>query len=191
MSQQGRQQPFYPSQQRPTVDKPPKKPHHVLVAIVAGIVGILVGSGVTAAVMSGDPSAKGPASVSSSATTAPTTVPTTTEPPLVEETTEPPAPTYGVPVKTDFKLTVKVLTKQCFGSAGCNVTFRILVSYTGPDLDPSAAYEVLYQVKGGEDGPIDNKLTVTGGESSVDEEEMVSIKTSKTKITAVATDVLS
>jgi len=179
----------------PYPGQPPAKKSRgtALVAIVASVVGALVGAGVTAAAMSGDPAAKAPAGVASQAgtTTPPDTGPSPD--PIATPSTEytPPEPTYGVPVKADFKLTVKVLTKKCFGSAGCNLTYRILVSYGGAELDPSVTYEVLYQVKGGEDGPVDNKLTVTGSQSSVDEEEFVSTKTSKTKLTAVVTDVLS
>ena len=83
-----------------------------------------------------------------------------------------------------------MLSKQCFGSAGCNVTYRILVDYTGPALDPAGKYEVLYQVRGGEDGPVSNSLEIADGQSSVDEEEFVIAKSSKTKLTAVVTDVL-
>ena len=193
MSQYQQPQPR-PDLPYPGQHPPAKKSSTTLVALIAGLVGALVGASVTAAAMSGDPVAKAPTSVSSQATTPPDNGPTpdpVTTPTNEPTATEPPAPTYGTPTKADFKLTAKVLTKQCFGSAGCNLTYRILVSYGGAELDPSVTYEVLYQVKGGEDGPVDNKLTVTGTQSSVDEEEFVSTKTSKTKLTAVVTDVLS
>ncbi|MEU1966416.1 hypothetical protein ABZ541_21540 [Micromonospora sediminicola] len=103
-------------------------------------------------------------------------------------TTEPPAPTYETPTKNDFKLKVKLLRKQCFGSAGCNVTYRIDVTYTGSGLDPSKTYEVTYQVKGAED-PIINTFEVTGDSASVQEEEMASTKRSGDKLTAAVTDV--
>ncbi|MFC0506666.1 hypothetical protein [Micromonospora costi] len=118
------------------------------------------------------------------ATAAPTTAvaaPTTTEPA--------PLPVYATPTKNDFKLKVKILRKQCFGSAGCNVTYRIDVTYTGDgDLDPSKTYEVTYQVKGAED-PIINTFEVTGDSASVQEEEMASTKRSGDKLTAAVTDV--
>lgn len=119
------------------------------------------------------------------ATSAPTTVAPTTAP----ATTAPPAPTYGTPTKNDFKLKVKVLRKQCFGSAGCNITYRIDVTYTGDvGLDPSKTYEVTYQVKGTED-PIINTFEVSGDSASVQQEEMASTKRSGDKLTAVVTDV--
>jgi hypothetical protein len=173
--------------------KPPKKPmsHGAKIgwAALAGagifIVGVLAGNAGAGAQPAASSAAKLPAP------TVTVTAPAAEPPAAAEETSEPAAPTYGVPKKTDFKLTVKQLTKKCFGSAGCNVTYRILVSYGGATLDPDATYEVLYRVKGGEDGPVDNKLTVTGDQSSVDEEEMVSTKSTKTKLSVVVTDVLA
>jgi hypothetical protein len=48
-----------------------------------------------------------------------------------------------------------------FGSAGCDVDFRIEVGYDGPPLDPSVTYELAYEVKGGEE-PLINTLTIEG-----------------------------
>ncbi|MFI7519886.1 hypothetical protein [Micromonospora globbae] len=128
--------------------------------------------------------ARSAAPTASATTTAPTTAaaaPTTTPPA--------PLPVYATPTKNDFKLKVKILRKQCFGSAGCNVTYRIDVTYTGDgDLDPSKTYEVTYQVKGAED-PIINTFEVTGDSASVQQEEMASTQRSGDKLTAVVTDV--
>jgi hypothetical protein len=94
-----------------------------------------------------------------------------------------------VPKARDFTLTVKTLEKTCFGSAGCNITYRIEVGYNGPTLDPSNTYEVVYEVRGGEDGPQINTLTVEGDQSSVDSEESISTSSASKKLTAVATSV--
>jgi hypothetical protein len=101
--------------------------------------------------------------------------------------TEPPTPV--VPKAEDFTLTVKTLEKTCFGSAGCSITYRIDVGYDGPTLDPSNTYEVVYEVRGGEDGPQINTLTVEGDQSSVDSEETISTSSASRKLTAVATSV--
>ena len=197
MSQQypnGPQQPFHPQQPMQPV-RPPKMPMKreakigwmILSGVVIFVLGLVIGAAGSGNQLSPSTSA-GKASP-----TVTVTVPVAveaSEPAAAETTTEPPAPVFGTPTKADFKLAVKTLTKKCFGSAGCNVTYRILVSYSGPALDPATTYEVLYQVKGGEDGPVDNKLTVTGDQSSVDEEEMIQTKSSKTKLTVVVTDVL-
>ncbi|MET7709888.1 hypothetical protein [Micromonospora sp. NPDC005413] len=109
-------------------------------------------------------------------------------PPTAAATTAPAAPAYDTPAKGDFKLKVKTLRKQCFGSAGCNITYRIDVTYTGDGLDPSRTYEVTYEVKGAED-PVINTFEVTGDSASVQQEETASTKRSGDKLTAVVTDV--
>lgn len=171
----------------PLAPKPPKKRHtlRTVLIIIGGLFALLI---VVAVLTPGSPqSSQTPPAAVQTADNGPSPDPVVTP---KTQYTPPPAPKYGTPVAKDFKLTVKTLTKQCFGSAGCNVTYRILVAYSGPDLDPSKSYDVLYTVRGGED-VVQNKLTVEDGQSSVDEEEMVSTKTSKAKLTAVATDVLA
>ncbi|MEU1745812.1 hypothetical protein [Micromonospora arida] len=125
------------------------------------------------------------ASQSRPSTSAPTSAAAPTTAPA---TTPPPAPGYDTPTKGDFKLKVKTLRKQCFGSAGCNITYRIDVTYTGDGLDPSSTYEVTYEVKGAED-PVINTFEVTGDSASVQQEETASTKRSGDKLTAVVTDV--
>src|SRR5437879_3831841 len=46
----------------------------------------------------------------------------------------PPDDTGYTPTPDDFTIGIKVLSKQCFGSAGCNIEFRIDPSYTGATL---------------------------------------------------------
>jgi hypothetical protein len=63
------------------------------------------------------------------------------------------------------------------------------VAYEGPTLDPDRTYEVIYEVRGGDDGPKINTLTVEGDQSSVDSEETISTSSASRKLTAVATSV--
>ncbi|MER7165289.1 hypothetical protein ABT336_04310 [Micromonospora sp. NPDC000207] len=126
-------------------------------------------------------------------TPAPSTTTTPATSAVAATTSPPPLPTptaaaYGTPTKDDFRLKVKVLRKQCFGSAGCNVNFRVDVTYTGAELDPSTTYEVTYQVKGAED-PIVNTFEVTGSSASVESEESTSTARSGDRLTAVVTSV--
>ncbi|MEV4198496.1 hypothetical protein [Micromonospora globbae] len=142
-----------------------------------------------AATDDGEKARPGSAALSASPTASATTAAPTTAAPAPTTTPPAPLPVYTTPTKNDFKLKVKVLRKQCFGSAGCNVTYRIDVTYTGDgDLDPSKTYEVTYQVKGAED-PIINTFEVTGDSASVQQEEMASTRRSGDKLTAVVTDV--
>ena len=57
----------------------------------------------------------------------------------------------AAPKKSDFKLKVKVLDKECFGSAGCIVQFRIIPQYSGPGLPDEGTIELSYKITGGED----------------------------------------
>ena len=99
--------------------------------------------------------------------------------------TDPPAVT---PKIRDFKLTVKVLSKQCFGSAGCSLTYRVDAGW--PDgYDPDVEYEVVYEVRGGEDGPQINTMTVQGDSYERSQEESISTSSAGKRLTAVVTSV--
>ena len=101
----------------------------------------------------------------------------------------PPPPEPYQPTPADYALTIKTLEKQCFGSAGCNVTFRIELAYVGLESpDPTSTYELTYEVQGGED-PLINTLTVTGDQYSTDESEFISTSSSDAELVAVVMDV--
>jgi hypothetical protein len=105
--------------------------------------------------------------------------------PVPTETTPAPGPSLAA---TDLTLTPKVTEKQCFGSAGCNVTVKITVGYGGPTLSEDDTWEVTYQLTGDESGPIVGSFELSGAKYDQDEISL-STKSSKTKITAKATDV--
>jgi hypothetical protein len=111
-----------------------------LIALATFGAGLIVGS---ASGDSGDEPGSQTAAPSRPATTAATR----------PETTQPPLATIAEPTGKDFRLGIKILEKSCFGSAGCNITYRIEVAYDGPTLDPDRTYEVIYEVRGGDDGP--------------------------------------
>lgn len=184
MSHHQPQQPTGPWQPPPIPPAAPSSKHKRWIPWVAYpgtlLLGLVLGA-------SGNDSASTTAKSSATPTT---TVTATAEAPAAEDTTPPDPPAAQPPTKANFKLTVKTLKKQCFGSAGCNVTYRIIPTYNGPGLDASEKTEVVYEVRGGEDGAVVNSFTVEDGQYSVDSEEMVSAKSSKSKLTAVATDVL-
>lgn len=88
-----------------------------------------------------------------------------------------------------FKVGIKVLEKKCFGSAGCNVTFRIEPEYLGTvDLPSDGTVEVFYEVKGGED-PLLNNFTIEDGQASYDSEERIQTASSDDELTGVVTSV--
>jgi hypothetical protein len=88
----------------------------VVVGVIAFGIGAAVGNG--GGTSSGTPNAAGSASQPASSTTE---VEVTTTAATIDDTPEP----------SDFELTVKTLSKQCFGSAGCNITYRIQSGWDG------------------------------------------------------------
>jgi hypothetical protein len=179
--------PYTPQPEQPTTDvhakltaaKRRRWPLAILSVVVLGFIGASIGT----CAASGD-KATPTAAATTSARNWP---PPETTPAESAPAAEPAAVEYA-PVAKDFKLTIKTLTKQCFGSAGCNVTYRVELGYTGPDLNPDTTYEVTYEVKGAED-PIIGTLTVTGDEYERPSEELASTKSSKAKLTVTVTDV--
>lgn len=110
----------------------------------------------------------------------------------VTPTTDPAvaAPAVETPVlkASDLKLTPKITDKQCFGSAGCSVTFKVKVAYSGPLLSDQDTWEVTYQVTGVEDGPMIGSFQVTGDQYQVNEEFASTSSSSKAiviKVTSV------
>lgn len=104
--------------------------------------------------------------------------------PVEEQTTtanDPPRP-------GDFRLGVKVLKKECFGEAGCNITYRIAPAYRGPAIDAGTSYSVTYEIRGGESPQI-NTFTITGDQYEVDSEEFISTISAGAKLTARVTEV--
>lgn len=133
------------------------------------------------------------ASCTTDPNSSPVSVPSSPRSTTYAPTTAYPAPaptsTYSAPVATpsDFTLDVVILSKSCFGSAGCNVTYRIT-----PHADAScpSTCTVTYEVIGGEDSQIDS-FTMTDYSASIKQSEMISTKSSKATLTAKVTSVLS
>lgn len=153
---------------------------------VAGVVGLFVG-GMVASV--------GGATIVPPAPTPTVTVTQTAEPPdpgptVDEEPTEEPAPATYVPKKSDWEVKVTTRKKQCFGSAGCNVTVKTEPEYVGTrDLPDTGTIEVTYQISGDESGPIVGTFTVTGGQAKYTQEEDLSTRSNGTKIRSKITGV--
>lgn len=164
------------------VKKKSKKPL-VIGSIVAGLV--LCCGGVVGVVANSDSGKKGLSDGSNGVKAVTTsTAPTTKKPD--------PLPTKGahVPTVKDIVLKVKVTKKQCFGSAGCLVDFRIdTLTYNGEDMGTDKTYEVIYEVKGLKD-PYTNTLTLNGdGSFEYQKEESGQTATTKVALKAVVTSV--
>lgn len=102
--------------------------------------------------------------------------PATTEAPVVDNENP-----YDTPKVSDFRLKVKTLTKECFGSAGCNITYRVVADWS-QSYDPSIDYELTYRVTGPEDGAHIGTMTITGDEYSTTREESASTSSKYTAL---------
>lgn len=98
------------------------------------------------------------------------------------------APTYVEPEAEDFELTVNTLEQSCFGSAGCNVTFRVTLGYGGGPLDPDQVYELTYEVQGGED-PMIRTMEIQGDSYTHNEQDRISTPSSDAELVAVVTKI--
>lgn len=103
---------------------------------------------------------------------------------------EPTKARYDEPVVDMFALKITELSRQCFGSAGCNVSFTVELSRTREfTLDPAKTYKLVYSIEGAEDA-YSNNLTITGDQYEHPGEEFVEVKTKKTALKATPTAVV-
>jgi len=56
------------------------------------------------------------------------------------------------PAPADFKLTAKIVELKCYGEAGCAVTWKPEVTYSGPAIADGQTWLVSYKVSGVESG---------------------------------------
>jgi hypothetical protein len=84
-----------------------------------------------------------------------------------------PAPNYPEPKLSDFKLEVKELRRQKFGPAGANITYHIAASRE-PAYDPDKTYTLVYEVRGGEYGPVRNYMVIRGEKYTSENDQFIS-----------------
>lgn len=94
----------------------------------------------------------GTTATSTSSTTTTTRAPVTTT-------------TQRVAVAGDFTVTLVVLEKQCFGSAGCSIEARPEIGFTG--IPRLANGTLIFDVSGGEDGVLTFNAELTGDQYTV------------------------
>ena len=107
-----------------------------------------------------------------------------------------PEPTLGSPSeidKSDIKLKIKILGKECYGyGIGCNVEYRVSLESMDDTLWPeSGEVEVTYKVTGGEDGAVSDSFVIYVGDGKYEKpwEDLVSTPSRATKLKVTITDV--
>lgn len=177
----------YPPTPPPYV--PPKRKRHIARWVLIGAGVLLVGG--IAAGAAGSGGTKHAATQTHSPTiSAASTTAAAIQPPIIEQPSDT-APAYVTPKKGDFTVTLKVLTKECFGSAGCNVTYRTKLAQSLPTgaLDPDVTYDLTYVVHGDDSGPQTETMYITGDQYEQPSEGFASTATSGTKLTVTVTKI--
>lgn len=121
------------------------------------------------------------------ATTSPTTPSETTS--ASSSTTQPVQRANPLSAKS-WQLSLKIKSKECFGSAGCSVEFTPRLKWMGPGPKPEedSSYDITYEVKGPEDGAITGTIS-THGTHYDDDTTYVSTSNSRVKLTVKITQI--
>jgi hypothetical protein len=96
-----------------------------------------------------------------------------------------PSPQEASLTKSDVKLSLKTKSKQCFGSAGCNVTVEVVAAV---DHDLTAAlprdgqWDVTYKITGDESGPVIGTFSIYGNGKYDVNQEFISTNSSNTPV---------
>ena len=157
------QQPLQPQPQFQSLPPPPAPkpkrfgwPTVIIVAVGSWIIGILMGA------LGGTGTTTGPVMTSASPSVSQQASNTGTE-----AASQPTASARHTPDASDFSVSLKIIDKQCFGSAGCNMDYRPKI--TAEDLSAlpsSGTAEVSYKITGGSDGPILGTFVITFSEDT-------------------------
>lgn len=104
------------------------------------------------------------------------------------------APTHPAPPpiqKGDFTIGLKTISKQCFGSAGCNVVVEPTLTYAGTSdaLNSYGKCTVTYNITGNQDGDVTNTAYGQGGGQFTIMRSVLTTTSSKVTPTASVTDV--
>lgn len=95
-----------------------------------------------------------------------------------------------MPAAKAFKITLKTIEKQCFGSAGCVITYRVNQVQVPTGLDAGTTYEVSYKVTGAKE-PKEGTITISGGkfDAGLISDDVAQTKNKDAKLIAIATAV--
>lgn len=104
---------------------------------------------------------------------------------------EEPEPTFDEIDTDSFTMKLRTTKRQCFGSAGCNVTVEPDLSYVGfsEDIDPEAVYEITYEITGDESGPVIQTAELSNKTSLNYTPTLITTASASTKVSVEITDV--
>ncbi|WP_249126132.1 hypothetical protein [Streptomyces sp. A2-16] len=93
-------------------------------------------------------------------------------------------PTYSQVDADSFSIDLRTTSRQCFGSAGCNVTVEPDLTYlcSSGDVDPDAVYEITYAIHGDESGPVIQTAELTNRASLSYRPSLISTASASTEL---------
>ncbi|MER6346389.1 hypothetical protein ACWC10_24540 [Streptomyces sp. NPDC001595] len=103
-----------------------------------------------------------------------------------------PEPTYDEVDADSFTIELRTTERQCFGSAGCNVTVEPELTYLGLSeaIDPAAVYEITYKISGDESGPVIETAELSDRTSLNYTPSLISTASSGVKVSVEIVDVM-
>ncbi|MGW7199110.1 hypothetical protein [Streptomyces chryseus] len=170
----------------PMPDSPPPAPQKnrtnaIIIGAAAAVIAAVVATGVVV-VQSRDDSSKPTTATESSTPDADAVADTAEEPD--------PEPTYAEVDADSFTIKLRTTERQCFGSAGCNVTVEPDLTYVGiDDIDPDAVYDITYEIRGDESGPVIATAELSDETSLNYTPSLISTASASKKISVEITDV--
>ncbi|WP_251091373.1 hypothetical protein [Streptomyces sp. Caat 7-52] len=173
--------PPLPSFPPPSPPAPKKsRTNLVIIGSAAAVIAAVVTTGIVVVQSSHDNDSKPAMAVKSSAPAAD-----------VAATTEEPEPTYAEVTANNFSITLRTTKRQCFGSAGCNMTVEPTLTYLGDStsIDPHAVYEVTYEIHGDESGPVIETAELSDQTSLNYRPSLLSTASASTKVSVEITNV--
>ncbi|MFE6955477.1 hypothetical protein [Streptomyces sp. NPDC057696] len=107
------------------------------------------------------------------------------------DATEDTEPTYTDLDADSFSIDLKTKSRQCFGSAGCNLTVEpdLTLAVDSDSVDPDAVYEITYEIHGDESGPIIETAELSDRTSLNYTPSVISTASASTKVSVEITDV--
>ncbi|MFR0359446.1 hypothetical protein [Streptomyces sediminimaris] len=172
----------------PVPDSPPPPPgpkksrtNLVIIGSAAAVIVAIIGTGLVV-VQSRDDGNKPATAASPSALS---------EDAVTDAAEDSPTPTYDDVTADSFTIELKTTARQCFGSAGCNVTVEPDLAYLGDsaNVDPDAVYDITYEIHGDESGPVIETAELSDRTSLNYTPSLISTASSNTKVSVKITDV--
>jgi hypothetical protein len=182
----------------PTPEPPPRRaiPANAskwMIPIATFIVGLLIGFGAGAGGGGEDTPRPEPiGGDGESVSQTPSPEPDETSPTVSPSPPPPPSPEALSLTKQDVHLSLKTTEKQCFGSAGCNVSVQVRLAMdeaVADALPPDGTWDVTYEISGDESGPLIGTFSLYGDGKYDVNEESISTRSSNTPVRVKVIDV--